>query len=105
MILGINRGKSVVVSVNGTGGSGGGALSRGFSRQKPIRKLSGSKEHLDWLKIDLNTAKTITAQDYKHKKLMWMEVLIYSSIKAIVTTDIVKDIVTIQKGQNQKKIS
>ena len=34
-----------------------------------------------------------------------MEVLIYSSIKAIVTTDIVKDIVTIQKGQNQKKIS
>ena len=34
-----------------------------------------------------------------------MEVLIYSSIKAIVTTDIVKDIVAIQRGQNQKKIS
>ena len=36
---------------------------------------------------------------------MWMEVHIYSSIKAIVATDIVKDIVTTQKGQSQKKIS
>ena len=34
-----------------------------------------------------------------------MEVHIYSSIKAIVATDIVKDIVTTQKGQSQKKIS
>ena len=30
-----------------------------------LRKLSGSKEHLDWLKIDLNAAKIITVQDYK----------------------------------------
>ena len=30
-----------------------------------LRKLSGSKEHLDWLKIDLNVAKIITVQDYK----------------------------------------
>ena len=36
---------------------------------------------------------------------MWMEVHIYSSIKAIVVTDKVKDIVTTQKGQSQKKIS
>ena len=33
-----------------------------------------------------------------------MEVHIYSSIKAIVATDIVKDIVTTQKGQSRKKI-
>ena len=36
----------------------------------------GSKEHLDWLKIDFNTAKIITVQDY-NKKLMWMEVHIW----------------------------
>ena len=30
-----------------------------------LRKLSGSKEHLDWLKIDLNAAKIITVQYYK----------------------------------------
>ena len=30
-----------------------------------LRKLSGPKEHLDWLKIDLNAAKIITVQDYK----------------------------------------
>ena len=34
-----------------------------------------------------------------------MEVHTYSSIKAIVATDIVKDIVTTQKGQSRKKIS
>ena len=34
-----------------------------------------------------------------------MEVHIYSSIKAIVTTDIVKDIVATQKGQSQKKLA
>ena len=34
-----------------------------------------------------------------------MEVHIYSSIKAIVATDIVKDIVTQQKDQSRKKIS
>ena len=34
-----------------------------------------------------------------------MKVHIYSSIKAIVATDIVKDIVTTQKDQTQKKTS
>ena len=34
-----------------------------------------------------------------------MEVHIYSSIKATVTTDIGKDIATTHKGQGQKKIS
>ena len=30
--------------------------------------ILGYKEHLDWLKIDLNAAKIITVQDYKHAK-------------------------------------
>ena len=29
---------------------------------------SGSKDHLDWLKIDLNAAEIITVQDYKRTK-------------------------------------
>ena len=32
----------------------------------PVRKFLGSKEHLNWLKIDLNAAEIITIQDYKH---------------------------------------
>ena len=43
-------------------------LGRGFRRWSPLRKFLGSKEHLDWLKIDLNVAETITVQDYKHKE-------------------------------------
>ena len=35
--------------------------------RKP-NKFSGSKEHLDWLKIDLNVVKIITVQDYKLTK-------------------------------------
>ena len=30
-----------------------------------LRKILGSKEHLDGLKIDLNEAETITVQDYE----------------------------------------
>ena len=36
---------------------------------------------------------------------MRIEVRIYSRIKAIVATDIVKDTVTTQKSQSRKKIS
>ena len=32
----------------------------------PLRKFLGSKEHLNWLGIDLNEAKIINVQDYKH---------------------------------------
>ena len=32
----------------------------------PLRKLLGSKEHLNWLKIDLYAAEIIAIQDYKH---------------------------------------
>ena len=76
MITGANifSGKTSIASFNGTRGSGGAV--------NPItevyRKLVGSKEHLDWLKKDLNSAKIITVQNYKHKKSVWMEVHIYS---------------------------
>ena len=39
-----------------------------MGERKP-NKFSGSRKHLDWLKIDLNAAKVITAQDYKHTKI------------------------------------
>ena len=31
-----------------------------------LEKILGSKERLNWLKIDLNAAEIITIQDYKH---------------------------------------
>ena len=37
-------------------------------RRSALIKFLCSKEHLDWLKIDLNTVKIITVKDYKHKK-------------------------------------
>ena len=43
-------------------------LRGGFSMQSPLRKFLVIKEHLDWLKIDLNAAKIITVQYYKHSK-------------------------------------
>ena len=44
-------------------------LRGGFGMQSPLGKLSGSNNHLDCLKIDLNVASIQnTAQDYKHKK-------------------------------------
>ena len=42
--------------------------SKGFMGRNPLRKFSGSKKQLDWLKIGLNTAKIITTEDYKHTK-------------------------------------
>ena len=59
MIPGVNMiGRKVsVASVNVAGGSGGSL--------RPLRKFLGSKEHLDWLKKDLNAAEIITVQDYK----------------------------------------
>ena len=37
-----------------------------------LRKFLGFKEHLNWLKIDLNAAEIITIQDYKHAQ-NWCE--------------------------------
>ena len=58
--------KASVASVNRAGGSE--PLSRGFRGLSPIRKVLGSKEHLDWLKIDLNTAKIKAVQGYMRTK-------------------------------------
>ena len=64
MIPGVNifSGKASVGSINRAGGSGG-TLS-----PEPLRKILGSKEHLDWLKVDLNVAKVSTVQDSKCTK-------------------------------------
>ena len=43
-----------------------------------LKKFLDPKEHLNWVKIDVNVAEIITIQDYKHKKLMLMEVHMYS---------------------------
>ena len=59
--------KVSVASVNGAGGSGD-VLRSQLWFQGTLRKILGSKEHVDWLKIDLNVAEIITVQGYKHKK-------------------------------------
>ena len=73
MIPGVNiRGKASPAGINRAGGSRGWwcseTLSRDFRGHSPLSKLLGSKEHQDWLKIDLNMGKIITAQDYKCTK-------------------------------------
>ena len=47
-----------VASIHGDGSSGGHSelLSRRFRGRSSLRKFLVSKEHLDWLKIDLNAA-------------------------------------------------
>ena len=64
MIPGANiiSGKVIVASVNGAGGSE--PFSKGFRGWSPLRKFLGSKEHQDWLKIDLNVVEIRTVQDY-----------------------------------------
>ena len=52
-------------------------LSRNFMGQGPLRKLLGSKEHLDWLIIDSNAAQII---ENTNANKMRMEVHIYSSV-------------------------
>ena len=68
--------KVSIASINWAGGSGGcfGTPAGDFSGQSTLRNLLGSKEHLDWLKIDLNVAEIITVQKSTQKKLMGMEV-------------------------------
>ena len=60
MILGVNivGGKVSVTSVNGARGFGGALRPQrgGFRGQSTLTKFLGSKEHLDWLQIDLNVA-------------------------------------------------
>ena len=61
--------KASVVSINRAGGSE--TLSRGFRRQSPLRKFFGYKEHLDWLKIDLNAVEIRAAEDYVPTKIKY----------------------------------
>ena len=72
MIQGVNiiSRKAGIASVNGAEGSGGHCepLSNGFRGHNPLWKFLGYKEHLDWLKMDLNVAEIITVQDYKCRK-------------------------------------
>ena len=49
----------------------------GIQRAKQVKFL-GFKEHLDWLKIDFDAAKIITVQNYNNRKIMRLEVFIYS---------------------------
>ena len=56
------------ISEAGVSGKRTEQLSMGFRVWSHLRKLLGSKEYLDWLKIDLNTAKIIIVQDYKGTK-------------------------------------
>ena len=98
MIPGVNTtdGKVSIASVNGAGGSRAFWDTSGdFREQNTLRKYLGSEEHLDWLKIDLNVAEIYTVQDYKHKKLMWMEVHIYNvKAKSQAGNVWIKDIMT-----------
>ena len=65
--------KASLASVNRAGGEGGslspsaGHLGGGA----PLRKFFGSKEHLDWLKIDLNAVRNKhCSRLYTHLKLI-----------------------------------
>ena len=40
----------------------------GFRGQSPLKKNLNSKEHLDWVKIDLNVVEISTVQDFKCTK-------------------------------------
>ena len=53
--------KASVASINGVGRSE--PLSRGFNGWSSLRKFLGSKEHLDWLKIDSNVVEIRTVKD------------------------------------------
>ena len=65
-------------------------LTRGFSGQSPLRTFLGSKEHLYWIKIDLNVTEIITVQGYKYTKI---------KAKSQASNRWVKDITTTQKDQ------
>ena len=59
MIAGVNifSGKASIASINGAGRIK--PFSEGLMGWSPLRKLLGSKEHLQWLRKDLNAAKII----------------------------------------------
>ena len=44
--------------------------SKSFQGQSTLRNFLGSKEHLDWLKIDFNAVEIISVQDCNKKKVI-----------------------------------
>ena len=71
-----------------------------------LKNVLGPREHLDWFQTDLNVTDIITVQDYKRtKKIMWIEVHIYSVKANSQFGNIwVKDLMITQKGQSQRKL-
>ena len=65
----------------------------------PLRKFLGSKEHLYWLKIDLNAAEIITVEDYKHTKINVNGSTHIQESNSQAGNILVKDIMTTQKDQ------
>ena len=58
---------------------------------------------VDWLSIDLNEVEIIAVKDYKHKKLMWMEVHVYSvKAKSQAGNIWVKDIIITRSSSSHK---
>ena len=66
----IFSGKVSEASINEAEGSGSVLRHhQGFQGvEHPNKNFLSSKEHLDWLKIDLNAAEIFTVQDHKYKK-------------------------------------
>ena len=62
--------KASVASINKAGGTPGYSepLSRRFRVLCPLRHFLGSKEHLVWLKTELNATTIITVRDFKCTK-------------------------------------
>ena len=61
--------KVSVADVNRARGSGGVLKTQqGVRGPSPLRRFFGSKQHQDWIKMDLNVAEIITVQEYKHLK-------------------------------------
>ena len=62
-------GKVSVASIIRVRGSGGVLRPQwGFRGQSTRKKILGSKEQLNWLKVDFNVAKVIAVQDYNNNK-------------------------------------
>ena len=69
MIPEVNNQQMSVGSFNRTGlGSTLSPSVGGFRRHSLLIKVLSSKEHLDWLKIDLNAVKIIAVQENKYRQ-------------------------------------
>ena len=69
MIPEVNNQQMSVGSFNRTGlGSTLSPSVGGFRGQSPLIKVLSSKEHLDWLKMDLNAVKIIAVQENKYRQ-------------------------------------